>query len=302
MALERCAAPTTWRKNVSIEHLLIVTGLSGSGKSTAVKALEDVGYFCVDNMPTALVETFLYLADAKDELKRVALVIDSRLGVFDAEGPKLPPALSARPGAVELLFLDCDDDVLVRRFSETRRPHPLANGGSIVEGIERERALLRPLRELADVALDTTHLHVHALRRTLVDRYGAAGTGRLRITVMSFGFKHGPPVEADYVFDVRLLDNPHFRDDLRDLTGLDAPVASFLAALPDAPPLIERISGLMDFAVPRHDNEGKVSLTVAFGCTGGRHRSVYVAERIAEHLQGSGRPVQIHHRDLDRGR
>lgn len=277
-------------------RIVVVTGLSGSGKSTAIKTLEDIGYFCVDNMPAPLLHKLLALCEQSGEVDRVALGIDMRTERLASDVRSALQALRASGHRVEVLFVDCDDEVLIRRYSETRRRHPLSGDGGIRHGIDAERALLEGLREDADLVVDTSSLTVHDLRDRINEVFGA-GDRRMSVVVMSFGFKHGTPREADMVFDVRFLPNPYFVDTLRPLTGLDEPVRAFLRREPWTADFLRHVFNLLDFVLPCHDNEGKVLLTIAVGCTGGVHRSVYIAGELHEHVAELGYDVRVLHRD-----
>ena len=284
-------------------RFIVVTGLSGAGKSQAIRALEDLGYFCVDNLPTQLIPTLANLSKrGSADLPKVALVIDVREGSFLREFPRVWKRLKATPGLDPLLvFLEATHDTLVRRFSETRRPHPLAHGRSVVEGLRAERRQMQKIRELADDIVDTTHLTVHQLReRFLGFSEARSARQKLLITLLSFGFKHGLPVDADLVFDVRFLPNPHFVDRLRPQTGRDPAVVRFLERQPQTGEFLARLSDLLLFLVPQYVHEGKSYLTIAIGCTGGRHRSVMVAEALMPVLRKvAGVRVQVRHRDVE---
>ena len=291
------------RRDTPRGRFIVVTGLSGAGKSQAIRALEDLGYFCVDNLPTQLIPTLANLSKrGSADLPKVALVIDVREGSFLRDFPRVWKRLKATPGLDPLLiFLEASHETLVRRFSETRRPHPLAHGRSVVEGLKTERQKLQKIRELADEIVDTTHLTVHQLRERFLG-FSAARSPRekLLVTLLSFGFKHGLPVDADLVFDVRFLPNPHFVDRLRPLTGRDAAVVKFLERQPLTGEFLERLRDLLLFLVPQYVLEGKSYLTIAIGCTGGRHRSVMVAEALKPHLSKvSGVRVHVRHRDVE---
>ncbi len=284
-------------------RFIVVTGLSGAGKSQAIRALEDLGYFCVDNLPTQLIPTLANLSRRSSaDLPKVALVIDVREGSFLKEFPRVWKRLKTTPGLDPLLiFLEATHDALVRRFSETRRPHPLAHGRSVVEGLRAERRQMRRIRELADEIVDTTHLTVHQLReRFLGFSELRSPRQKLLVTLLSFGFKHGLPVDADLVFDVRFLPNPHFVDRLRPQTGRDPAVVRFLERQPLTGEFLARLRDLVLFLVPQYVREGKSYLTIAIGCTGGRHRSVMVAEALKPSLSKvAGVRVQVRHRDVE---
>ena len=292
------------------QHLAVVTGMSGAGKSTALHALEDLGFFCVDNMPPPVARSTL-IALGEAGVSRVAFGIDVRVRSFvDAVG-ELVDSVGELAKVVNVLFLDASDASLIRRFSSTRRPHPLstvrAPGASteapaVLDGISIEREKLAPLRARATHVIDTTNLSVHELRRHVLLQFGpAAGAPRMRVRVVSFGFKYGAPVDADLVFDVRFLKNPYFEPELRDLTGQSAAVRDYVLGEADTQELLNHVLSLLEFCLPRYEREGKSYLTVAIGCTGGRHRSVALAERIAEHLhEQTGGEVDLAHRDVDR--
>ncbi len=285
-----------------VPRLVLVTGLSGSGKSQALRFLEDGGYYCVDNLPAALVPTFAELAFTSDPPRpRVAVCADARSGE-DVE--RLPDSLDAveklgvRP---DVLFMDCSDEVLQKRYSETRRRHPAAPTGGVEEGIRRERELLAPLRARADVIIDTSELSVAELRDRVAGLF-ISGDGRpgLTITVLSFGFKFGLPPEADLVMDCRFLPNPHYDPVLRPRTGEEKEVRDYVLENPDGAEFTERLRGLLAFLVPRFVRERKSYLTIAVGCTGGRHRSVAVAGAVADILRDLGYEARLRHRDVAR--
>ena len=281
-------------------RILLVTGLSGAGMSVSLKALEDLGYEAVDNLRLSLLEALIGQDDGGR--RPLAVVIDSRTRDFSA-GLFLRRLehFQARPDLdVRLLFLQCDDEVLQRRFTETRRRHPLADDRPVADGIRRERTLLAPLAERADVTLDSTELSIHDLRRLLSGYFSFGGGNRLQVFVTSFSYRLGLPREADLVFDVRFLVNPHYEPALSPLTGLDASVAEMVAGDAGFPVFFDGLTNLLAPLLPRYNLEGKSYLTIAVGCTGGRHRSVFVAERLANWARGNGIPVGIEHRDLER--
>jgi UPF0042 nucleotide-binding protein len=280
---------------------IVVTGLSGAGKSHAIRALEDLGYFCVDNLPIPLVPTFADLTMARGERRRSAVVIDIREGRALAEFPAIYRRLKRRLGGkIRLVFLEASEAILVRRFSETRRPHPLGDGRSVPEAIRAERRQLQPIRRLADQILDTSALTVHELRhRVLQTAGGAKRPSPLAVTVLSFGYRHGVPPEADLVFDVRFLPNPHFVAALRRWTGRSQRVSAYVMRAPAARRFLELTGRLLRFLIPQYVAEGKSYLTIAVGCTGGRHRSVAIAEALARPLQATeGVRVKVAHRDV----
>ena len=283
-------------------QFIILTGLSGSGKSHAVRALEDLGYFCVDNLPIQLIPTMAELVTREGAgLEKVAIVVDVREKAFLTEFVKMYRGLKADTRLTPtLIFLEASHSALVRRFSETRRPHPLALNRSVAEGITEERQKLSQVRRMADIVVDTTNLTVHELRATLTElQRGGHPGAKMVVTLMSFGFKRGVPLDADLVFDVRCLPNPHFVARLRPLTGRDAPVARFLRRHDVAKEFVDRVATFLRFALPKYVEEGKTYLTVAVGCTGGRHRSVWVSELLKTALRRvGGINIRVTHRDL----
>ncbi len=281
-------------------RLLVITGLSGSGKTHVSRALEDAGWFCVDNLPTALVPSFAELIRRSPELRRSVLVVDVRERGFPQAFPRVYRALKRTAGlAPSLVFLEADERTLLRRFSETRRPHPLAEAGPAIEGIRAERKALEPIRKMADVILDTSRFTVHQLRDYVRERYDVRAEGRrMVVSVLSFGYKHGVPPESDLVFDARFLPNPNFVPKLRPLTGAHASVAAYLRRQPETRAFLRKILSLVAFVLPRHEREGRSYLTIAVGCTGGRHRSVMLANAIGADVRRRGFPVRIVHRDL----
>ena len=280
---------------------IVLTGLSGSGKSQAIRALEDLGYFCVDNLPTTLIPTLAKLSQrAGGDIEKVAIVVDVREGGFLSSFPKIFKKLRKMPRLNPILiFLEASHAALVRRFSETRRPHPLAPDRSVTEGIRDERQRLNLIRTLADEIVDTSDMTVHELRHFFMGLSRERGRSRLVITLLSFGFKHGVPVDADLMFDVRCLPNPHFVPTLRRRTGRDKAVADFLERDPSTREFMDRLDAYVRFVIPYYIAEGKSYLTVAIGCTGGRHRSVMIAERLRKALGDIGAArVRVRHRDL----
>ncbi|HJL40941.1 MAG TPA: RNase adapter RapZ [Myxococcales bacterium LLY-WYZ-16_1] len=302
-------------------RIVVLTGLSGSGKTSALRALEDAGYYAIDNLPIRLLEPLIAQFETEDAPRpeQLALVVDARTALMSSrDGPQnttkararaelelIPPMLeAARRGGrqVDLVFFDASTEILERRYSETRRRHPLSSDGSVLSGIEAERAILEPLRQDAHTHLDTSQMSVHDLRRAVQLAF-APDPGHLpglAISIISFGFKHGLPPEADLVFDVRFLPNPHFIPELRVLSGNDAPVADYVWALPEAGAFLERLYPLLEFLIPQYQQEGKAYLTLAVGCTGGRHRSVALARKIAAWCAERGLRSELRHRDVDR--
>jgi len=282
-------------------RFIVLTGLSGSGKSQAIRALEDLGYFCVDNLPTALIPTLADLV-RREGISRVAIVVDVREKNFLADFPKVFRKLRAMKGLnPALIFLEASNETLMRRFSETRRPHPLAPGKSAAEGIKTERERMTRIRGMADQIIDTSELTVHQLRKSFATFSGLtrAEKARLAVNLVSFGYKHGIPMDADLVFDVRFLPNPHFVRRLRPKTGRDRVVVKFMEEHPATRELLDRLSDLLRFLVPQYVAEGKSYLTIAIGCTGGRHRSVMIAEALRKSLASlPDAQVRVQHRDI----
>ena len=283
-------------------QVVILSGVSGSGKSTALRALEDAGFYCVDNLPIVFLEKLLELSGhTAGEVSRIALGVDAREGRFLADAPRVIQEVRQKGTEVQVLFLDASDDALVRRYSETRRRHPLAGeGGTVLDGIATERQALVELKSIADEVIDTTTLNVHELKRLVARRFVTGGGTRLGVTIVSFGFRFGLPTHADMVLDVRFLPNPYFVTELKPHPGTDPRVAGFVLGQPDARAFLERLSELFGFLLPRYRTEGKSYLTIAIGCTGGRHRSVAVASALAERLESAGQPVRLWHRDVEK--
>ncbi len=282
-------------------QVVILTGVSGSGKSTALRALEDAGFYCVDNLPIIIVEKLLELSGhTAGEVSRIALGVDAREGRFLAEAPRVIQELREKGADVEVLFLDSSDETLIRRYSETRRRHPLAGEGTVADGIAAERRALSDLKALADEVIDTTTLNVHELKRLVTRRLVGTESTKLGVTVVSFGFRFGIPTHADLVLDVRFLPNPYFIPELKPFPGTDPLVAEFVLSQPDARAFLDRITELLGFLLPRYRSEGKSYLTIAIGCTGGKHRSVALASALAERLSSGGQPVRLWHRDMEK--
>jgi RNase adapter protein RapZ len=280
-------------------RILIITGLSGSGKTHVARALEDIGWFCVDNLPTALIPRFADLIRDSEELRRSALVVDMREREFLKQFPHVFRQIKAKGIAVSLMFLESEEKVLQRRFSETRRPHPLAINQPAIEGIREEKEALRPIRKMADMILDTSDYTVHQLREYIREHYDVrAEAAPLVLSVMSFGYKYGVPSEADLVFDARFLPNPNFVPTLKPLTGNHAPVIRYMKRQRETARFLKKLQDFLSYVVPQYIKEGKTYLTVGIGCTGGRHRSVMIANAIAERLSEEGHKVQVRHRDL----
>jgi UPF0042 nucleotide-binding protein len=282
-------------------QLVVVTGLSGSGKSTAIHVLEDLGFYCIDNLPVALIPRVVELWESsQEEVRRVALGVDARERHFLDQVPTVFAELRTRGVALEVLYLEASDDVLLRRFSETRRPHPAADGGSAVDGIRREREKLGALREASDRIIDTSGLTVHELRAALRDLIERTDTGVMTVALLSFGYKHGLPTDADLVLDCRFLPNPFFVEELRHQIGTDQAVADYVLGRDETREFLQRITALLDFTLPRYQREGKSYLTIALGCTGGRHRSIALVEELRRLLDARGYRVLVRHRDVER--
>ena len=301
MREKRHAARRAARTAVT-SRFVVLTGLSGSGKSQAIRALEDLGYFCVDNLPVALLPMLAQLTlRAGSEMSRAAVVVDVREGTMLTEFPKTYKRLKGmRNLNPVLIFLEATEPTLVRRFSETRRPHPLSPDRSAIEGIREEKRAMRPIRKMADHIVDTSAMTVHELRHAFTGvASGRDPSGQLVVTILSFGFKHGIPVDSDLLFDVRFLPNPHFVPALRPHTGRDAKVVKFLDRADATHKFLEHTQNLLKFLVPQYVREGKTYLTIGIGCTGGRHRSVAIAEALKKGLSGiPGVRVRVKHRDI----
>jgi RNase adapter protein RapZ len=281
-------------------QLVILTGLSGSGKSTVLKAFEDMGFYCVDNLPVELIPIFAELhAAGEGDFARAALLVDAREGL---QLEKLPPLLKhlKKDHPITLVFIEAADDALLRRYSETRRPHPLGKNFSVRESLSHERALMEPIRKLADVVVDTTHFNVHELRQFVSRRFQNPDKRPTLVSLVSFGYKFGVPTDADLVFDVRFLPNPHFVPRLRPFTGKDSKVRRYIRSFPQTGEFLRRIEGLLTYLIPHYIREGKSYLTIAFGCTGGRHRSVMLAEALKKALIKRGYSAKVVHRDIDK--
>ena len=279
-------------------QLVILTGLSGSGKSTVLKTFEDLGFYCVDNLPVALIPTFSELhMQAGGEIQRAALLVDAREGGQLEQFPAILRELRGEIPAT-LVFIDATEEALLRRFSETRRPHPLGHDRPVLEGLQRERVLMEPIRKLADVVIDTTKFNVHELRQFITHRFQKTDRRPMMVSVVSFGYKFGIPPEADLVFDVRFLPNPHFIPKLRKYSGRDPRVARYIRSFPQTGEFLRRVEGMLIYLIPHYIREGKSYLTIAFGCTGGRHRSVMMAEVVRKTLQKHKYSSKVVHRDL----
>lgn len=287
-------------KKVSHSELVIITGMSGSGKGTVLKALEDLGYYAVDNLPIELIPKFAELTGSSPQIASAALVVDVREGEalrrFPAMYRQLQQALPTR-----LVYLEADDAALLRRFSETRRPHPLGADRSVASSVKEERQLLEPIRKLADLVLNTSKFNVHELRELIGEKFGAGrDESQILIYVTSFGYRHGIPTDSDLVFDVRFLPNPNYIPQYKDLTGKNAEVAKYIRSFPQTNEFMERISDLLAYLLPHYIEEGKSYLTISFGCTGGHHRSVMMGEEIRKRLTKLGYRVKGLHRDIQK--
>jgi UPF0042 nucleotide-binding protein len=282
-------------------NITVITGLSGSGKSTAINTLEDAGYFCVDNMPVLLLPKFLELrSEGGSEIQKIALGMDLREKNFLKEYDGVFKELINKGYGLDIIFLDSSEEVLLKRFSQTRRQHPAAENGVLVEGIRSERARLDAIKVISNLIIDTSHLTVHQLKKAVLD-YVSRGTDerRMRIEVLSFGFKYGVPPESDLLVDVRFIPNPYFMPELKSLDGLDERVRQFVEKWPETHIFMKKYFSLIEYLLPLYEKEGKSYLTIAVGCTGGRHRSVTIAEELGAHISSLGAQVAINHRDID---
>jgi UPF0042 nucleotide-binding protein len=282
--------------------IIVVTGLSGSGKSFAIRAFEDNGFFCVDNFPALLIPKLIDLCQGyQEEIRRIALGVDLRGGRFLSALPEVLSDLRAQGHHVLVLFFDASDEVLLRRFSETRRPHPQAGSDSILEGIARERKALESIRELADKVVDTSNFTVHDLKREMEQQFCQAPSARrLALFFTSFGYKYGIPHDTDLIIDTRFLPNPYFVNELRPKTGMDAEVRDYVLGKAETRAFLDRLYDLLEFTLPLYEREGKSSLTLALGCTGGRHRSVVLIEELRKRLDGGRYRIHVKHRDIEK--
>ncbi len=296
----RTPAKAAQSEAVTGKELVIVTGISGAGKASALKDFEDLGFHAVDNLPLELLPDFAVLVGKSTEIKKAAIVVDIREGqTLDRLPEILKQVKKVLPTRV--VFLDAQDAVLVRRYSETRRPHPLRKSDTVSRSIVEERQLLDPIRNVADTLIDTSNFNVHELRAHIQARFGSENQSmQLLVSCLSFGFKNGVPLDADMVFDVRFLPNPHFVPEFRKLTGQDPKVAAYVRKFPQTKEFLARVTDLMLYLVPHYVKEGKSYLTVAFGCTGGQHRSVMMAEEMTKRLKKTGYQVKAVHRDMPR--
>ena len=299
-AKSRAAAKGKQTEKKPAKELVILTGISGAGKASALKAFEDLGYHCVDNLPLELLLNFANLVSKSAEVNQAAIVVDVR------EGPTVDRLPDILKGVKKLLhtrvvFLDAQDAALVRRYSETRRPHPLGKSETVWRSIVEERQLLDPIRNVAETLIDTSIFNVHELRAYIQDRYGREQkVNRLLVSCLSFGFKNGVPLDADMVFDVRFLPNPHFVPEFRKKTGLDPKVAGYVRGFPQTREFLDKVTKLLLYLLPHYVKEGKSYLTIAFGCTGGQHRSVMMAEEMSKRLKKAGYQLKALHRDMVR--
>jgi UPF0042 nucleotide-binding protein len=281
-------------------QLVILTGLSGSGKSTVLKAFEDMGYYCVDNLPVELIPIFAELhAAGEGDMRRAALLVDAREGSQLAKLPGLLKHLR-RDHPMFLVYIEAHEDALLRRYSETRRPHPLGKDYSVRESLRHEQVLMEPIRRLADVVIDTSQFNVHELRNFVNERFKTEGKRPLLVSLVSFGYKFGVPTDADLMFDVRFLPNPHFEPKLRKYTGKDIKVRRYIQSFPQTGEFLRRMQSLLAYLIPHYIEEGKSYLTIAFGCTGGKHRSVMMAEWMKRAMEKKGFATRVVHRDIEK--
>jgi RNase adapter protein RapZ len=283
-------------------EIIVVTGMSGSGKSFAIRAFEDNGFFCIDNLPALLIPKFIDLCqDHREGVTRIALGVDLRGEQFLQSWPNVLAEIRAAGHHVQVLFFDASDDVLLRRFSETRRPHPLAGNGSVQDGISRERKALEGMRALADKIIDTSDMNVHQLKREIEQQFCLPPfSRRMAVFLTSFGYKFGIPHDTDIILDVRFLPNPYFVNELRDKTGADVEVKEYVLQNDDTRAFLDRLYALLEFTLPLYEREGKSSLTLALGCTGGRHRSVALVEDLRQRLSQGRMRIHVKHRDIDK--
>jgi UPF0042 nucleotide-binding protein len=284
-------------------RIVVITGLSGSGKSTAVHALEDEGFFCIDNLPVSLIPMFVDLVkNSREGVSDVALVMDIRGRDFFKGYDPVIQQIRQAGNRVDVMFFDSTDDVLIRRFSETRRRHPLSAGGTVSDGIRAEREQLEGLRHLASMVIDTSEMNVHQLRETVIARVkGETEAQAMMVNVQSFGFRFGIPLESDLVFDVRFLPNPYFVPALKPFTGLDRNVSNYVMEKPETAEFLQKLKEMLQFMLPLYQKEGKSYLTISIGCTGGKHRSVAIVEELREYVEQCGMRVRLTHRDIEKG-
>ncbi len=283
-------------------RVLIITGLSGSGKSTVLRSLEDIGFFCVDNLPVVLLPKFLEIqTGSSSEVSKIALVMDLREKFFLEKYTEIFSQLKEKGYVIDILFLDAKDDALLRRFSETRRVHPLSEKGTIMDGINLEREKLSALKEMADKIIDTSSYNVHELKDVIQKYYLSPSTiKRLVINLTSFGYRYGLPPEADIVLDVRFLPNPYFVEDLKDLDGNNSKIKDYVLGWKESKTFLQQLFKLMEYLMPLYEKEGKMNINIALGCTGGKHRSVVMLNQLGEHYSGKDYPINIKHRDIER--
>lgn len=292
------------QQRVKALQITIISGLSGSGKSTAMRALEDMGFYCIDNMPATLIPTFIELCQhSTGELSRVAIAVDIRGKEFLEDFQKRVQDLRGKGHEVKILFLESTNEALIRRYSETRRSHPVAKerGIALPEAVKEERGEMAFLREIADEVIDTSDLNVHQLRDIVMERLMTVPAKRMKATLLSFGYSYGLPAEADIVMDVRLLPNPFFVRELRGLTGKDSTVRDYVLKQKETTEFLHRFSEMIEYLIPLYEKEGKSYLTIAIGCTGGKHRSVVIAEHLTAMLGKQGKEITVRHRDIERG-
>jgi UPF0042 nucleotide-binding protein len=285
-------------KRLLDDRFLIITGLSGSGKTSVSRFLEDFGYYCLDNLPTKLIPSFVDLWKRREvEIEKVALTMDIREAGFLTEFPRVLRRIrqEIRP---RVIFLDASDETLIKRFSESRRPHPIKDRGSIRESVALERKRLAEIKNLSDEVINTTDTNINDLKKILIRRFVQQSTVRMQVMVVSFGYKYGLPMDSDLVFDTRFLPNPFYVDELRDMTGKNAKVRAYVMEAPEATHFIQEMFRFVDYLMPNFVEEGKSYVTVAVGCTGGKHRSVVLAETLGEHLKDMKYKVQVNHRDI----
>ncbi len=293
-------SPRKHKHQLEGRQLVILTGLSGSGKSTVLRSFEDMGFYCVDNLPVELIPLFAELhSHGGEDFGRAALLVDAREG---AQLSKLPGIYGhlRKDHPMTLVFIEAREDALLRRYSETRRPHPLGKEYSVREGLQHERALMSPIRRMADIVIDTTRFNVHELRNFITQRFKSTNQQPLLVSLVSFGYRYGIPTDADLVFDVRFLPNPHFVPKLRRFSGLNQKVVRYLRSFPQTPVFLRRIEGLLVYLIPHYIREGKSYLTIAIGCTGGRHRSVMLTEAMHDALSKRGYEAKVVHRDVEK--
>jgi len=280
-------------------NLVIISGLSGSGKSTAVNALEDMDYYCVDNIPPTLLPTFIDLCKNSDkEISKVALGIDIRERVSFDSAPRVIRDFKEKGYPVDMIFLESSDSTIIKRYKETRRKHPLSVDGNILEGISKERKMLEELKELSNYTIDTSELNVHQLSDIIKNKFNKEGSQNILLNIISFGFKHGIPNDADMIFDVRFLPNPHFIESLKNLNGTDKEVIDYIMNKEQSTEFIERMTEFLSYLIPNYEKEGKSYLTIAIGCTGGKHRSVAITDKVAQHFKDLS-PL-TRHRDISK--